>query len=62
MVYEEAVMRMMVTAFNRDSHRLADLQRQHVGVEFVMPEEGAQAPALWTPLAGARRIADSLRP
>src|SRR5262249_24493899 len=46
MVYEEAVMRMMVTAFNRDSHRLADLQRQHAGVEFVMPEDRAQAPAL----------------
>jgi phosphoglycerate dehydrogenase-like enzyme len=37
---------MMVTAFNRDSHRLADLQRQHAGVEFVMPEDRAQAPAL----------------
>jgi phosphoglycerate dehydrogenase-like enzyme len=45
-VYEEADMKMMVTAFNRDARRLTDLERRHSGVEFVVPEDRAQAPAL----------------
>src|SRR5205823_4784193 len=45
-VYEDPVMRMMVTAFNRDPQRLAELERQHAGVQFVVPEDRAQSPAL----------------
>ncbi len=39
-------MKMMVTAFNRDQERLAELERAHPGVEFVVPEDRKDAPTL----------------
>jgi len=39
-------MKMMVTAFNRDADRLAELERTHPGVQFVLPEDSKQAPEL----------------
>ena len=45
-VYEETVMKMLVTAFNRDADRLAALERMHPGIQFVLPEERIQTPQL----------------
>jgi phosphoglycerate dehydrogenase-like enzyme len=45
-VYEETVMKMLVTAFNRDADRLAALERMHPGIQFVLPEDRTQAPRL----------------
>src|SRR5262249_58285894 len=45
-VYEETVMKMLVTAFNRDADRLAALERMHPGIQFVLPEDRKQAPQL----------------
>jgi phosphoglycerate dehydrogenase-like enzyme len=38
--------KMMVTAFNRDADRLAELERAHPGVQFVVPEDRKDAPGL----------------